>query len=242
MLKGHLNRRLHSTLARDLGRRILSAEYPVGHLFPGEIEFSEQLRISRSALREAFRILSAKGLVESRPKAGTRVTESSRWNRLDPDVLAWQFESEPTPDFIHDLFELRKIVEPAAAAAAAERHNGAQLAAMRAALADMATHSLASEAGRVADQRFHSLIIEAAGNMLLATLSSSIMAAVAWTTIFKQRSRALPRDPIPEHRDLLHAIAARDVEKARRAMVVLIELALNDTEFSMRPDESEAAA
>src|SRR3546814_20734349 len=68
--KGNLTRRLHSSRARELGRRILSGEFPPGHLFPGEIEFSHQLDLSRSALREAFRILSAKGLVESRPKIG----------------------------------------------------------------------------------------------------------------------------------------------------------------------------
>src|SRR3546814_15166737 len=73
--KGNLTRRLHSSLARELGRRILSGEFPPGHLFPGEIEFSHQLDLSRSALREAFRILSAKGLVESRHKAGTRSEE-----------------------------------------------------------------------------------------------------------------------------------------------------------------------
>ena len=74
---------------------------------------SEGLAVSRTAYREAVRTLSAKGLVESRPKAGTRVSERGRWNLLDPDVLAWAFETEPGEAFIRDLFELRKIVEPA---------------------------------------------------------------------------------------------------------------------------------
>ncbi|MCM8730631.1 FadR/GntR family transcriptional regulator [Hephaestia sp. GCM10023244] len=241
LLKGNLNRRLHSSLARELGRRILSGELPPGHLFPGEIDFSQQLDLSRSALREAFRILSAKGLVESRPKAGTHVTDPARWSRLDPDVLAWQFASEPSPEFLRDLFELRMIVEPAAAAAAAARRNEVQVAAMAAALDAMAAHGLATEEGRAADQLFHSLVIEAAHNQLLSTLSSSIMAAVAWTTIFKQRRRVLPRDPMPEHCALHAAIAAGDADGARNAMVVLIDLALADTEIAMRAEEGPPA-
>ncbi|HVI99407.1 MAG TPA: FadR/GntR family transcriptional regulator [Sphingomonas sp.] len=240
LLKGNLNRRLHSSLARELGRRILSGEFPPGHLFPGEIEFSHQLDLSRSALREAFRILSAKGLVESRPKAGTRVTDPARWSRLDPDVLAWQFASEPSRAFLRDLFELRMIVEPAAAAAAASRRTVRQVRQMAEALDEMAAQGLSTELGRAADQRFHSLVIEAARNQLLSTLSSSIMAAVAWTTIFKQRRRALPRDPMPEHRALHAAIAAGDPDAAREAMVVLIDLALADTEISMREEEAGA--
>jgi DNA-binding FadR family transcriptional regulator len=239
IIERDLNRRLHDILARELGQRILSGDYPPGHLFPGEIEFSAQLDLSRSALREAFRILSAKGFVESRPKAGTRVTDAKCWNRLDPDVLAWQFASEPSRAFLRDLFELRMIVEPAAAAAAATRRTDQQVRAMADALDEMGVHGLSNEQGRVADQRFHSVVIEAARNDLLATLSSSIMAAIAWTTIFKQRRRALPRDPMPEHRALHAAIAARDSEAAREAMVVLIDLALADTEISMREDEEQ---
>src|SRR3546814_8309410 len=92
--------------------------------------------------------------------------------------------------FLRDLFELRMVVEPAAAAAAAARHTEDQARQMADALDAMATHGLATEQGRAADQRFHSLVIEAARNQLLSTLSSSIMAAVAWTTIFKQIGRA----------------------------------------------------
>src|SRR3546814_12526464 len=80
------------------------------------------------------------------------------------------------------------------------------------ALDAMATHGLATEQGRAADQRFHSLVIEAARNQLLSTLSSSIMAAVAWPTIFTQRRRALPRDPMPEHRALPTRV---DADKGR---------------------------
>ena len=108
-------RRIHGSIAHELGVAIVTGRYSPGETLPGEVEFSEQLKVSRSAYREAIRILAAKGLVESRPKAGTRVSARDRWNLLDPDVLAWTFEREPGETFIRDLFELRMIVEPAAA-------------------------------------------------------------------------------------------------------------------------------
>ncbi|WP_254557143.1 FadR/GntR family transcriptional regulator, partial [Salmonella enterica] len=84
-------------------------------VFAAEVDHAENLGISRSVLREAFRILTAKGLVSSRPKAGTKVNERRQWSMLDPDVLAWQIQSEPSEQFLRDLFELRMMVEPQAA-------------------------------------------------------------------------------------------------------------------------------
>jgi DNA-binding FadR family transcriptional regulator len=228
------SRRIHGAIAHDLGVAIVNGRYKPGEILSGEIEFSEQLKVSRSAYREAVRILAAKGLVESRPKTGTRVSARNRWNLLDPEVLAWMFEGEPSEDFIRDLFELRMVVEPAAAQFAAQRRNGRELARMGHALEEMARHGLATAEGRAADQSFHNAILEASRNEPLTTLSSTIAAAVGWTTIFKQRKRKLPRDPLPDHRALYMAIADGDPEAARAAMVDLVRLALEDTELSLR--------
>jgi DNA-binding FadR family transcriptional regulator len=226
-------KRIHTTIAHDLGVAILAGRYAPGETLPGEIHHSGKLAVSRSAYREAMRILTAKGLVESRTKIGTRVSERTRWNLLDPQVLGWMFESEPTESFIRDLFELRMIVEPSAAALAAERRDPADLAAMGAALDAMARHSLASAEGQAADQRFHVAILEAARNAPLLTLASGIAAAVSWTTVFKQRRASLPRDPLPEHRALYDRIEARDAAGAHEAMAELVRLALRDTELSL---------
>ncbi|MCJ2012279.1 FadR/GntR family transcriptional regulator [Methylobacterium sp. J-076] len=226
--------RIHGSVARTLGIAILSGLHAPGAVLPGEIEFSEQLGISRTAYREAVRILSAKGLVESRPKTGTRVSARSRWNLLDPDILAWAFEAEPSETFIRDLFELRQIVEPAAAALAAERRSSVDIARMGHALEEMARYGLAVPEGRAADRAFHHAVLEATRNAPLLSLSSSIVAAVTWTTIYKQRLRALPRNPLPDHRAVYEAIVAGDSEGARETMSVLIRLALADTEMSMQ--------
>ncbi|MEO8753207.1 MAG: FadR/GntR family transcriptional regulator [Casimicrobiaceae bacterium] len=231
-----VNRRLHGSLAQDFGVRILKGDLPEGHVFPGEVELAADLGISRSALREAFRILGAKGLVEGRPKAGTRVCPRRHWSLLDPDLLAWRFESRPSRKFLRDLFELRLMVEPGAAALAASRRTTAQVRTMATALERMARHGLATEEGRLADQRFHLTMLEATRNEAILALASTILSAIAWTTLFKQRKRKLPRDPVPEHLALFNAIKAADPGGSQEAMADLVRLALADTEFSLRKD------
>ena len=156
-----------------------------------------------------------------------------RCNLMDPDVLAWIIESGPTEELLRGLFELRMIVEPAAAALAAERRTPAHLAQMRQALQGMERHTLATEEGRAADREFHDMILEATGNSLLISLSSSIGAAIRWTTVFKQRKRELPRDPLPDDWRVFDAIAAGGPAEARRTMDELVGLALEDTRGSL---------
>jgi DNA-binding FadR family transcriptional regulator len=220
--------RIHGAIARAIGIEIVSGMRPPGFHFGGEIEASGKLGISRSAYREAMRILTAKGLIESRPKAGTRVNPRSRWNVLDPDVLAWTFESAPQPDFVRGLFELRELIEPGAAALAAQRRTDDHLVLLRAALEDMANHPLETPEGQAADQRFHRTLLAAAGNEPLTALASTISAAVRWTTRFKTRDGPLSRDPVPDHQRVYDAIAAGKPRNASEAMRSLIRWALKD--------------
>jgi DNA-binding FadR family transcriptional regulator len=220
--------RLHQAIARRLGSAILGGKYHPGDILDGEIEQALALGVSRTPYREAIRILVAKGLLESRPKTGTRVMSRARWNLLDPDILAWIFSGDPDEEFVAGLFELRGIIEPAAAALAAQRRTVSQIGAMRTALDLMAQHGLASDVGQAADQQFHALVLAATHNDALASLAGSVGAAVSWTTRFKQRHHALPRDPLPEHLAVFEAIATGDAAEARGAMEALLRLALSD--------------
>jgi DNA-binding FadR family transcriptional regulator len=225
---------LHGTIARDIGVMIVSGRYKPGDILNGEIDASDRLQVSRTAYREAVRILAAKGLVQSRPKVGTRVSAQSHWHLLDPDVLSWIFETEPDDALLTSLFELRKIVEPEAAALAAVRRTDDDLHAMEVALHGMARHTLAVDAGQQADHEFHTALLRASGNAFIVSLTSGIAAAVTWSTIFKQRDNPLPRDPVPDHVRVYEAIAAADPEAAHRAMADLVDLALSDTNYARR--------
>jgi DNA-binding FadR family transcriptional regulator len=224
---------IHTRIADQIGSAILCGQRAVGSLLPKETEARADFGISRTTYREAVRMLAAKGLVESRPKVGTHVTHRRRWQMLDPDVLRWAFHGEPSLTFIHELFELRGILEPHAAELAARRRTGEQLAIMGHALEEMARHGLATAEGRAADQRFHEEILVATGNQALMTLAASICAAIHWTTVFKHRSADTPRDPMPDHRKLYAAIVDGDAARAADAARELLQLALEDTRASL---------
>jgi DNA-binding FadR family transcriptional regulator len=231
------NLRLPGSIARQLGIRIVSGKYRPGDVLEGEVYASDSLKVSRPAYREAMRILAAKGLVEARPKVGTRVTPANRWHMLDPDLLSWIFESEPSEDVIAGLFELRKIVEPQAAALAALRRSDYHLEVMSASLELMKKHTLAAPKGQLADTEFHATLLDATGNAFLVSLTRGITAAVSWTTTFKLRSPELPRalrDAIPDHERVYVAIEKQNRDAAQAAMADLIELAFKDTTYARR--------
>ena len=164
-------RRLRGAVAHYLGTAIVSGSIEPGSRLTGEVENAEALNVSRSAYREAVQVLTAKGLVASKPKDGTRVLPRSNWNLLDPMVLAWAFSGEPDPEFVRDLFELRAVVEPAIARLAAERRDKEDIRQMKKSLSDMRSHTLATEAGRAADREFHEALLRAARNEVMAMRS-----------------------------------------------------------------------
>jgi DNA-binding FadR family transcriptional regulator len=221
--------RLHGTIARKLGIAIVSGRHAPGDILEGEIASSEQLAVSRTAYREALRILAAKGLIDARPKVGTRINPRSKWNFLDTDVLEWIFETDPDPRILSALFELRDLVEPAAAALAAKRRTQAQLAVLGQALKEMQLHTLATDAGQNADLTFHSTLLQATQNPFLVSLATSVGAAIHITTVFKQRDQPLRRNPMPDHERVYEAISSRNPVRARSAMRALIRLARIDT-------------
>ena len=224
--------RLHGSLAHRLAVDILSGVYQPGDILPHQLDSSEALNISRTPYREALKILTAKGFVESRPKRGTQVCERTRWNLLDPEVMGWMFETTPTHEFIDGLFELRLINEPAAAELAAERRTDAEVVRMKQALDIMGRETLATETGRLADLEFHKTLLLATRNEVLVSLNSSIAAAIAWSTRLKSSDPKDARDSWPDHARVFEAIEARNPRAARWGMECLVRFALEDTRRS----------
>ncbi|UZK69782.1 FadR family transcriptional regulator [Sphingomonas sp. S1-29] len=222
-------RRVRGAVAHELGRAILAGDYRPGELLLGEVVFAEKLGVSRGVYREAVQVLIGKGLVESRRKLGTRVLPRNRWNMLDPDVLAWGLANNPDLRLLRSLFEIRAVIEPAAAALATERHNAADIERLRKSLDKMGRHSVFNEDGRAADRDFHAAILTASRNDALVTLSAGITAAVGWTSDLVSRGKATPRDPMPDHMAVYSAIGNRDPSAAFQAMKDLVDFALADT-------------
>jgi DNA-binding FadR family transcriptional regulator len=241
ILPGRKLLRVNPALAEEIGLAIASGRLQPGDVLDGEVEASSQRRVSRNTYREAIRILAAKGLLTSRTRTGTCVSQIAEWNLLDPDVLSWLFSGSPRPELIHGLFELRTIVEPAAAALAAKRRKQRHLDLMRRALDEMTLHTLDMPEGRKADQSFHAALLASTCNPFIVSLTTGVTAAVDALTRFKQRLAPLQRDPVPDHLLVYDAIAAKDAEAARNAMIRLIRLALLDIPANQRPAQTPVA-
>jgi DNA-binding FadR family transcriptional regulator len=207
-------------LMHELGRRIVSGQYPEHTILPGDAEFMGEFGVSRTVLREAIKTLSGKGLVQAKARVGTRVRARSDWHLFDPDVLNWHAQSGFDAAFLVSLGEMRLALEPEAAALAAARQRPAQLPQLYRWVEQMAA-SGTSRAGFVhADLNFHLAVAEIAANPFLRAISALIeVALVAALT------RSSPVDEpggvassAAAHRAIADAIASGDAAAARAAM------------------------
>ena len=234
-------RSLHGQVAHDLGGRILCGELAPGAVLPNEADFSASLRVSRTSLREAIKVLAAKGLVESRPKTGTRVRPRADWNLLDPDVLAWQFAAGPFTRFIEDLFELRQMIEPQAAAMAARRAGPAEVERIEEAFLGMEAAGNDSDLWIDPDLRFHQAIICATGNELLWPLGAIIETALATSFRLSSAHWDGPIHSLPLHRAILEAIRKGDPDAAQAAMHRLLDGAADDVRRALADKQPKAS-
>lgn len=218
----HSRRGLLGHVANAIGLRIVTGNLPPGSVLPNEATLGAELAVSRTVLREAIKVLGAKGLVEARPRTGTRVLPRNRWNMLDPDVLAWQVAGRSGRRFAEDLLEVRRIIEPAAAALAAERARPADIAAMADAFRDMERVSDDLRASIEPDIRFHTAILSATGNELLLPLGALIGTALAATFRLTTLRPGAVGESLPWHRAVLDAIRCGDAAGASAAMGFLL--------------------
>src|SRR6478736_587945 len=108
-------RGIHGEVVHTIGLAILRGELQPGDPLPTEEELNADRGYSRTVLREAVRVLAAKGLVHAQPKTGTRVRPRSEWNIADPDVLAWRVEAGADSELYQQVTEVRIGIEPQAA-------------------------------------------------------------------------------------------------------------------------------
>lgn len=214
-------RNLHGHVVQVLGQRIVGGGIKQGEVLPPEATMAEEMDVSRTSLREAMKVLSAKGLVEARPKVGTRVRDARFWNQLDADVLAWRCASMPTSDFVQKLSEMREIIEPAAAASAARHRNATQLKRMQAAF-DAMEEAQDPEAWTTADIDFHEAILAATGNELLVSLFSVIETALSSYFTMSAHTAVNFKYSLPQHRAVLQAIRDKEPDVAQKAMLKVI--------------------
>lgn len=221
---------VHGNTLDWLGEAIVSGRYPPGGAIPPEPMLCEELGVSRTVVREAVKSLVAKGLLITGPKLGTRVMPEENWNWFDPDVVVWHSKIGLSREFLRDLQELRRVVEPAAVRLAAERASADDLAAIETAYAGM---KAAIEQGGdyvTHDLRFHQGLLRACHNRMLVQMSKALGALLRTSFEISTSRPDGPATSLPLHRAVLDAVIARSPPKAEKAILVLIDSAREDIE------------
>lgn len=219
---------VHGNTLEHLGAAIVAGRYAPGSVMPPEPTLCEELGVSRTVVREAVKSLVAKSLVTTGPKVGTRVLPPELWNWFDADVVAWQGKAGLTKEFLHDLQEMRRIVEPAAVRLAAERASAAEITAIEKAYAGM-RDAIEHGGDYVAhDLAFHQGLLRACGNRMLQRMSMAL-APLLRTSFELSTSKADgPANSLPLHRAVLDAVISRQGERAERASRALLDSARAD--------------
>jgi DNA-binding FadR family transcriptional regulator len=223
--------KLHNTVVRSIGGWVLGGTYTPGAVLPTEAEMATRFKVSRTAIREAIKVISAKGLIESRPRIGAVVRPHDEWRLLDPAVLSWHPDIRRDQQLVASLIEARRIIEPAAAELAAKRCSSADLAAMEAAYLDMERSiPVDIEACCEADLAFHRGLIAASHNIVLLNLVGTIEAALRASFLNSTRSILMTQQArtLHVHKDVLEHIRVRDAAGAREAMLHLLDQAAED--------------
>jgi GntR family galactonate operon transcriptional repressor len=230
-------RGLHGRVVNELGMRIVGGAWEVGTPLPNEDELATELGVSRTVVREAIKALQAKGLIEVRPKTGTRVRPRRGWHLLDADVVAWQFADMERAEDLRELYEVRSSIASAAARLAAARRTDEQLAEIEAhqRRIDAAAHE--PLARRNAELDFHAAVVDAAHNSLLSHVSAMVRVALEAAAVSRVRT-AVDDESVALRSAVIEAIRSGDGDAAEKAMRMLVEQAWEGIATSDREDST----
>jgi DNA-binding FadR family transcriptional regulator len=222
-VKKHKPYDLHEYVIDEVGKRIVRNDYVQGQALPVGAQLCKELGVSRTALREALRVLESMGLVEPKRKLGTMVRTSDHWKYLDPQILSWLLDANESDRVIDELYELRHLIEPLAASLAAKHATDEDTNLLSTAYQEMQDAGDNGDKIIGPDLKFHQAIIAASGNRLFASLAHILGAALSVNFELVSDAPRGHRHSMPRHKKVLDGIRAHDATAARLAMQELIE-------------------
>lgn len=172
-------RNFHTFVINEIGHGIVTGKFPVGSILASDAVMMETYGVSRTVLREALKTLEAKGLVEARPKVGTRVSPTSRWSLFDPQVLSWHFYASPDRHFYESLFDVRRALETRAAALATQRRTAENIRVMKYWLHQIESAGGDFENHGIAVLEIHRTVAETSDNALLRSVTGIVELTLA---------------------------------------------------------------
>ena len=226
------SRYLTRELVEAIGGMIVRGDAPAGESLPIEAELSKQYDASRTVVREAIKMLTAKGLVGSRPRRGTYVEPESEWNLFDPDVLRWTLQRRFSIDLLREFLIARKAIEPAAAREAALRRDGEAIAEIARRLDDMREAATGAQDPLEADIAFHIAVLEASGNRFFRQFSFVVDTALRFSIRLTNTAKGVRAASVDDHATIYAAIARGDGSGAALAVEQILDEALQLLEMS----------
>ncbi|GKX52286.1 FadR/GntR family transcriptional regulator [Budvicia aquatica] len=216
------HRNLSYLVAEKIALRILSGEFVAESILPGENELCEIYNVSRTAIREAVKMLTAKGMLLARPRIGTRVMPKSCWNFLDQDLLSWWITQDNFSEVTQHFVVLRKALEPQAAALAAIHASNEQRYQLSLLMAEMRSLHKVFDAEQwvSVDTQFHRLIYNASCNPLLMSFSN------LFSSVYHTYFRSVTNNEViklEEHQSIVDAILKKNSTEALIATQELLE-------------------
>ena len=220
-IRSSLGRNLTHGLLDHIGKAIVTGAYE-DKPFPTEAELSKQNAVSRSVTREAVKMLTAKGLLSARPRQGTIIQPTSSWNLFDPDVLRWLLDRKFSIELLIHFTQLRRSIEPSAAALAAAAVDDNGIADIAAGFARMVAADVGEDDSLEADIAFHLAILRASANPFFAQFSDVVSTALRTSIRFTNRIKGRTAD-LGAHEAVKLAIEARDAIAAGDTMAIIID-------------------
>lgn len=213
-------------LVEELGSLIVRGDAPAGENLPIEANISKEYDASRTVVREAIKMLTAKGLVGSRPRRGTYVEPESNWNILDPDVLRWTLQRRFSFPLMRDFLIARRGIEPMAAREAALRQDKAAIESIGDCLAAMRGAEKGDSDPLEADIAFHLAILDASGNRFFKQFSYAVDTALRFSIRLTNMAKGVQAASVDDHAAIYKAIKAGHAKSAADKTRALLDEAL----------------
>ncbi len=220
------NHYLTHELVERIGGQIVRGDVAAGGSLPIEAELAKQHDTSRTVIREAIKMLTAKGLVGSRPRRGTYVEPESRWNILDPDVLRWILQRRFSFALMREFLVAREGIEPKAAAVAAVRQDHDAIAQIAARLDDMREADEGRMDSLESDIAFHIAILHASGNRFFIQFSHVIETALRFSIRLTNSLKGVRMASVEDHERIYLAVKRGDADAAEQAAQDLLTEAI----------------
>lgn len=230
----------HGRVVHALGAAIVRGRISPGTVMPIEDRLVEEYGVGRSALREGVKVLTGKGLLESRTSAGTRVRPRDSWNLLDPDILRWRFVPDASDHDLAVTADLRVALEPGAARLAAESNDHAARREIRVCMERLWMTADDVDEFVQADLAFHRAIFAASGNELLLYIHDVVSEALRLVRPLHTHSVEHNKETLTNHQLVTNAISRGHHRRAEQVMREIVEIARMDA-LASRGHPSEHA-